>query len=381
MTQYDYIIAGAGCAGRSLAIRLLQEARLSDKRILLVDNSRKKINDKTWCFWEKEGDIFEEIVSCRWSDLIFNGSYGRQLLNIHPYEYKLIRSIDFYAFTDKAITGSNIEVVYGNIDSVYNEKEYAVAVIDGVSITATYIFSSIPYNIPVRSSRYTYLLQHFKGWVIETEGPFFDPGKAVLMDFYSDENAAFFYILPYSDKRALIEYTVFSDHVLNQQQYEEALIDYIETKLGCNTYNIAEVEDGCIPMYDHPFKTADKRIIYLGVAGGNAKASSGYAFRNIQKHTAAIVKLLVDGKYPFYNNNRGRFQWYDSIFLGLLSGNKLSGKEIFSRLFKRNRPAGILKFLDNETSIGDEIGIFSTLQKRFFLMEAVRRLCKHFILK
>src|SRR4051812_23536379 len=180
MTQYDYIIAGAGCAGRSLAIRLLQEPSLAAKKILLVDNNRKKTNDKTWCFWEKQPGIFEDIVSCRWTNIIFNGDYGSQSLNISPYEYKLVRSIDFYLFTDNLLSASNIELKYGTIDDIFNEDDHAVAIIDGVKFTAAYIFSSIPYEIPVEP-QYTYLLQHFKGWVIETGEAFFDPQKAVLM--------------------------------------------------------------------------------------------------------------------------------------------------------------------------------------------------------
>lgn len=371
--HYDYIIAGAGCAGRSLAIRLLQEPTLADKKILLVDNTRKVSNDRTWCFWEKDADIFEDIVSCRWSTLSFSGTDGDQLLDIHPYQYKLIRSIDFYHYTGQIIAGSKINVIHGRVDNMYNGDEYATAVIDGEKFTAGYIFSSIPYELTTLSSRYTYLLQHFKGWVIETDDAFFDPAKATLMDFYpgDQELTAFFYTLPYSDKKALIEYTVFSDSILSHEQYEHALSDYIENRLGCKAYRITEVEDGCIPMYDQPFRPADKRIIYLGIAGGNAKASSGYAFRYIQQYAAAMVQLLVNGAYPaVVDKYPRRFRFYDSIFLRLLAGNKISGKDIFSRLFSKNEPQQILKFLDNATGFGEEIRIFSTLQKKIFAMEA-----------
>ena len=373
--HYDYIIAGAGCAGRSLAIRLLREPALADKKILLVDNTRKVSNDRTWCFWEKNADIFEDIVSCRWSTLSFSDADRNHLLNIHPYQYKLIRSIDFYHYTSKIITESNIDVIHGNVENMYNGNEYATAVIDGAKITAGYIFSSIPYELTTVSSDYTYLLQHFKGWVIETDVAFFDPGKATLMDFYPGDKAmtAFFYTLPYSDKKALIEYTIFSDSILLHEQYEQALSDYIENRLGCKAYKITEVEDGCIPMFDQQFRKADDRIIYLGIAGGNAKASSGYTFRYIQKHSAVIVQLLASGKYPAaINKYPRRFRFYDSIFLRLLSGNKISGMDIFSRLFTKNRPEQILKFLDNETSFGEEVLIFSTLQKKVFASEAFR---------
>ena len=53
-TQYDYIIAGAGCAGLSLAVHMIHSGKFSDKKILIVDKDDKQKNDRTWCFWEKE---------------------------------------------------------------------------------------------------------------------------------------------------------------------------------------------------------------------------------------------------------------------------------------------------------------------------------------
>jgi lycopene beta-cyclase len=365
--RYDYIIAGAGCAGRSLAVRLSKV--FVDKNILLVDSNKKTANDRTWCFWEKEPDIFEEIVSCRWNELLFNGSYGSRLLDIHPYQYKLIRAIDFYDYTNKIIGESNITVIHGTAENICNGEGYASIMIDGVQFGADYIFSSIPYELPANSHRYTYLLQHFKGWVIETAEAIFD--KATLMDFSADSRTEFFYILPYHSKKALVEYTIFSDMVLSNEQYENALSDYIETKLGCKKYSITEVENGCIPMFDRPFKKTDKRIIYIGVAGGNAKASSGYAFRYIQHYTQLITALLQKGQYPA-PASYSRFQLYDSIFLRLLADEKLSGKDIFSRLFEKNKAGKILKFLDNETTLLEEAAIFSTLQKRVFATQALK---------
>ena len=47
---YDYIIAGAGGAGLSLLHYLLDSPILSNKQILVIDQSLNKTNDRTWCF-------------------------------------------------------------------------------------------------------------------------------------------------------------------------------------------------------------------------------------------------------------------------------------------------------------------------------------------
>ena len=59
--EYDYIIAGAGCAGLSLLMRMNGDPFFADKKILVVDAAGKNQNDRTWCFWEKEPDIFGAI--------------------------------------------------------------------------------------------------------------------------------------------------------------------------------------------------------------------------------------------------------------------------------------------------------------------------------
>ncbi len=73
--RFDYIIAGAGCAGLSLLVRILQQEATKHKRILLVDRSNSSMLNKTWCFWEKEPDIFESIVHQQYDQLWYHGKW------------------------------------------------------------------------------------------------------------------------------------------------------------------------------------------------------------------------------------------------------------------------------------------------------------------
>src|SRR5688572_10355218 len=93
---FDYIITGAGCAGLSLLVRLIQSGNFANKKILLVDKEDKNKNDRTWCFWEKEIGFFESIVYKRWEKLWFHSDFLSRQLSLAPYTYKLIRGIDFY---------------------------------------------------------------------------------------------------------------------------------------------------------------------------------------------------------------------------------------------------------------------------------------------
>ncbi|MEP7258825.1 MAG: lycopene cyclase family protein, partial [Flavitalea sp.] len=213
MNSYDYIIAGAGAAGLSLLMRMIDSGKLSDKKILLVDRTPKIKNDRTWCFWEKEPGIFEPIIYKEWQRLWFHGEGYSKLHDISPYRYKLIRGIDFYKYCFKTISEQpNITVLYGDIKSCVSNESETFIMVDEKKIAAAYIFSSIlPERKPLKPNQY-YLLQHFKGWIIETSIPRFDPSQATLMDFRISQDAgtAFVYVMPFSPTKALVEYTLFS---------------------------------------------------------------------------------------------------------------------------------------------------------------------------
>jgi glycine/D-amino acid oxidase-like deaminating enzyme len=58
--SFDYIIAGGGLAGLSLAFYLNESEHLRGKKVLIIDRDAKRRNDRTWCFWEREPGAFED---------------------------------------------------------------------------------------------------------------------------------------------------------------------------------------------------------------------------------------------------------------------------------------------------------------------------------
>ena len=383
MKHFDYIIAGGGCSGLSLAVRLLPYLKASNKRILLVDKVYKKSNDKTWCFWEEHPDIFESVVCKKWNRLSFSSSFIHRQLDISPYQYKMIRSKDFYDYTDEILKGNHhVTILNGAVENQYTKNEQAYVIVDGEAYSSDYTFSSIPQIQIKKRACYQYLIQHFLGWVIETENPVFDPECATLMDFNSSQEVgtSFVYVMPLTSNLALVEYTVFSEQELAMEDYIVALKQYISEKLSCKNYIIKEQEYGVIPMSDHPIKSKKDRIIYLGTAGGFTKGSTGYTFRFIQKHTAAIVQQLNKSGTPNISSVfPKRFRIYDATLLHLLASKRLTGEEIFSTMFQNNNPMKILKFLDNETSLIEELQIFKTLNKKEFALALFKRTLRSLI--
>jgi lycopene beta-cyclase len=381
--QYDYIIAGSGCSGLSLLYRLLQTRGLGEKRILVVDKSEKQENDRTWCFWEKESGPFESIVHHRWDTLSFLTSEYSRTFELSPYSYKMIQAIDFYRYVkDAAASLNNVDFLFGNILGMSTEQGKAVLTTDNGRLTADYIFHSTGLFNPVMNESNS-LLQHFEGWVIRTETDTFDSKVGTLMDFRIPQvdGATFMYVLPTSSKEALVEYTLFSPALLDRTTYGAALKDYLEQYLQLSAYEVVHKEFGIIPMSLASFSRATgkgDKIVQLGTAGGFTKASSGYTFQFIQKHTAAIVDRLLQGQSPLLppNFSDKKYAWYDKTLLDVLLSGKMTGKKVFSSIFRKLPPATIFRFLGNESSLVDDLRIMSSLPLLPFLTSGIRQLRK-----
>ncbi len=358
---------------------MIHSGQMGDKKILIIDKERKETNDRTWCFWEDHPGLFDPIVYKKWSHAWFYGKNFSRLLELSPLAYKLIRGIDFYTYClDLIRQHPNFEIRTGTIQALKSEKERTWLQVGEDRLVADYIFNSILFEKPVVKKKEHYLLQHFKGWVIETEKKAFHPGQAVLMDFRVSQlhGTTFVYVMPFSETRALVEYTLFTEKLLEPVQYGEGLKEYITDFLKIDSYRVLEEEFGVIPMTNHKFAVADGNIINIGTAGGQTKPSSGYTFRFIQKHSAAIVKNLAKTGNPFIAVPSGskRFRFYDSTFLRILKHDTITGEKIFTRLFKKNRPQLVLRFLDNESSFTDELKIISSLPTLPFLKAALKQL-------
>lgn len=379
--KYDYIIAGSGCAGLSLLYRMLQDPELKFRRILIIDKEEKRTNDRTWCYWEKGKGLFEPIVAHEWKTLQFISNDFTRQFNLNQYSYKMIRGIDFYHFVlGFSKDFDNVSFKYEPIQDIQAENNHAYVITDKAKYQAEYVFNSTSLFHPEINPANS-LLQHFEGWVIKTEQPVFNSEVGTLMDFRLDQKngATFMYILPLSSTEALVEYTLFSRHILEKTAYKTALEDYIQDFLKIEKYEIIHKEFGVIPMSLAKFpgkSDSGKRLVHIGTAGGFTKASSGYTFQFIQKNTRQIVKRLHNNESPNIELTfRDKmFHWYDRTLLEVLISGSLEGKEIFSRMFKTLPPEMILAFLGNESSLKEEIQIMKSLPIKPFLIGGLKQL-------
>ena len=164
--------------------------------------------------------------------------------------------------------------------------------IEEINLDNSFIFNSLP-SLKIDEDN---LWQHFCGVEIETKKNSFDDHIFNLMDFDCDQKDSvhFFYTLPYSKNKALIETTWLSRMNDNlKRDYDNQIKDYIENHLNLKDYKITYKEEGAIPLF-YPLNIKNKNQINIGTAGGMTRISTGYTFLNIQAHSKYIRENLED---------------------------------------------------------------------------------------
>ena len=411
---YQYIIAGGGMAGLSLAF-YLNMSSLKDKKILIIDREEKNVNDHTWCFWETGKSPFEEIIFKKWQGVWFYGTNNfSQFLDLQDYTYKMIRGIDFYeyilpilkqnsniTFLQADIIGidnvcgdygdaqsdNDIAMVGGNLDHEFKGSNYPTVKTDKGDFMASEMVFDSSFRSKYNNPKHHNMLQHFKGWVIDTDKPVFKVNEPTLFDFRIEQKdeLRFVYVLPYSETKALIEFTIFSDNLITHEEYEFYLKKYIEETIKIGDYHIkedeyliSETEFGVIPMSDEKHEISPMhKVIRIGTAGGYVKASTGYTFQRSQRFLQNLVKTLEENGNTSNGMKINKWKGFlDTVLLNVMLHHRSPQDEIFTSFFKHNKASQVLKFMDEDTSIFEDLLFINTVPKPPFIKAAWQVLSK-----
>ena len=373
METFDYIICGGGASGLLLSNAFISDKFFNDKKILIIEKESKTSNDKTFGFWNDKESVLDEMVFKEWEFAEFKDSNSYNTFLLNPYKYKMIKSNQFYSHIgNKILKAANFKYLNSNINEI-DEINNIVKTDDG-EFSSSIIFSSI-YN-EVNFKKYPLLKQHFIGWTIETKSETFDDNKITFMDFSVDQKdeIRFMYILPFSKNKALVEYTLFSKELISDNEYEKEIKSYLKEN-NIQGYTIKEKEKGMIPMTCYPFfENNTDTYFQIGTAGGWSKPSTGYTIKNSIKKIDVVVESLKHNKPLSKIRFKNRFWYYDLLFLDVLIASKGKGSQVFSDLFKNNNPIKIFKFLDENTSVVDELSIFLSVDIKTFVKSLFKRI-------
>ena len=354
MKEFDYIIIGGGCAGLSLAYELEIHEKLKDKTLAIIEPREEYKKDKTWSFWKMTSHNFDDCVKKDWENFSINVPNKTNHLECKNYPYQ---SIDSGLFYQKIINKLRENK---NINFFKDLKE--------INSINSFLFNSVPHV----KKNHDNLWQHFCGVEIETQKDVFDDDIFNLMDFDCDqrESVHFFYTLPYSKNRALVETTWLSKmDSVSQKNYDEQIKDYIENHLNLKSYKIVYKEEGAIPLFYTTYEKV-KNKINIGTAGGMTRLSTGYTFLNIQEHSKYIRKNIENISNTKRYEIGKKYQFLDEVFLRVLEKHPQKMSDIFFKMFEAS-PKTVIKFLSNKSNFVEDLSIILKMPNKWTFIKAL----------
>jgi lycopene beta-cyclase len=383
---FDAVIVGAGAAGLSLASHLAH-AGWGDK-VLLVDDAPHALEARSWAWWSTGAGLLDSAASAVIDHLRVAGVGWRRSMAIAPYAYRRITGRELSAATDRIIgANAGYQRLVGSVRSLAPQGSGCRVMIDlpepggvrTVEVSARWVFDSVGLgSSPTPPASAAFL--DFHGLHIECPTDVFDPGTATLMDFRTDQSAgaAFVYVLPTSARSALVERTVFAfsdtyDRDLHGARHEAHVRDYLRAHVRAGAYRVTGREVGTIPLQRGPFSRPNGPVIPIGASAGMVKASTGYGFDRIQRHSAAIAWSLARGRNPASAARSQRWsRVLDDALLRVIREDPAKAVEVFAALLTRNPASRILRFLDEDASLLSQCRLFATLPLAPFVRAQVR---------
>jgi lycopene beta-cyclase len=358
--DFDVAILGGGLAGLSLAMRLT-EPRFAGLRLLVVEPRETYRRDRTWSYWTVRPHPFADCVAMSWRDWAVAGHDRHVVRKAAGLRYETIHADALYARALARLRAAPDVTLHLGCLASAEEEDDAVRIRYGAQTAR----AAIAFDTrPPAGFRRQGLTQLFGGQEIETESPVFDPGTAMLMDFRCEQSGAahFTYVLPSTNRRALVEDTWFAGAGFQPPDHRGAIRHYMQTRYGISRYRVVFEEQGALPM-DPAFRPrTGRRLLPFGTAGGATRPSTGYAFVAIQAQCDAAAAALAAGRVPLAPPARpAMVRMMDHVLLDLLAQRPDLAPRVFSALFARCEPGALVRFLNDLATPADFVSVAAAI--------------------
>ncbi len=367
--KVDFLFVGGGASATLLLLSMEKNGLLANNKVVVIDPDLKLKNDKTFCFWTNKSEqpslLCAPFISKEWNS--FRGQQDK-IETEKTLRYCMVKSSDLYAEMNRMVSQYCISRSHETVEQLIDTAGGVQVVTNQQSHHARLVFDSRPPQFSTPQANEQHLHQSFLGYFIHCDNPNTTADAVDLMDFNVSQagETQFFYVLPFDAQHMLVELTRFGKEVINEAQAAVLSDAYILQRFG--TYQVLETERGNIPMSTAGINVPSQpNVIPLGARAGAIKPSTGYAFKKMMQQADAISESLLSTQPVQTIRSKKRFELYDRLLLNILSTQPHLGKPIFQQLFSRNAISSVLHFLDEKSSIKDEIKLFSTLPIRPFL--------------
>lgn len=356
--NFDIIIIGSGVSGLILANEIIER---TNKRILLLEKRKKIPYDKNICFWNLPNNILSNSADSKWNRISVNIDGEKFQFEEEGILYQRLKSKTIFDFFIKKLEKKKkFRFLMGQKIKSIKSRDKEIYVNSGNEIfKSTLLFDSRLNKEDIVNNK---LKQHFYGAEVCFESSILNKDEIIFMDVLKYENLFnFMYILPFSQKRMLIETTYFSTILLPDEVYKKDIKDYLDKNYYGKKYKINFFESGIIPMFK--LKQSNMRnCIRIGVSGNWAKLSTGYSLQNSFVHSRQIVDCILKKQYPSIHK-KSICNFLDETFCKFIKNDPNNSALFFKEFFKNNNLKTIVNFLTDSASLLEIIKIIFSLPK------------------
>ena len=298
-TTYDVVLVGGGLQNALMALALTH--RQPGIRLALVEREQALGGNHTWCF--HEADVPPEawpwvrpLVVQQWSGYqVCFPAYTRTLAAA----YHAVSSPRLNDVVRAALVGREGSALLTGVAAAEVEP-YRVGLSNGTTLRAELVVDARGPDVAANPPREAY--QKFLGLELEVQGAV--PAQPVLMDARVPQQGGyrFFYVLPLSDQRVLVEDTAYSDGPeLDSPSLRAGVLDYA-AQLGLQVRQVVRQETGVLPLpLEGAFPVAmAPGLLRGGYQGGWFHPTTGYSF----PLAVRLANLVASSAAGQHNNAR-----------------------------------------------------------------------------
>jgi lycopene beta-cyclase len=369
----DIAIIGAGLAGLRLAAALREQR--PELRVLLQgpnDTRQQRLS-----FWRRQDqpDPFASSIDARWNCwLIANGE--QQIRHTSSrYEYVSMDGLHLRATLAARLEQSGCIRQRGLLHDLQASRHNIALQTDEGTVTAAWVLDTRPPS-PAPGT----LCQQFFGITLAAANGH-GLSNPVLMNFdvapLQSPGVYFLYVLPITPQRLLLEYTAFVAAPLSMEEFRRGLTVAIRQHYPELVGLPAESEEsGLIPMGPVIPRAQGPRVIPCGVAGGAARAATGYAFSGIGRQIDALLaqfsRVTPEPALQPPSVYSWRAQTMDSIFLRVIRQEPERMADIITTMAKRLSADQFAEFLSDHGGWLPVLRTIWKVPKRPFLRAVLR---------
>ena len=378
ISNYDLIILGGGAAGLSLAMELANLG-IKEKKFAIIEARAEYKNDKSWCFWlfDNFPSHIRRLIRNRWENWEISGEGKKYTLQSTKTPYCYINSLDFYDLSIQMIKQSlNIDL-YMNTEIHRVEKNNELYHIH-TNREIFYSKSVVDTRINLESNKpHHELSQIFWGAEIKFEYGKIDlwkKNKCYLMHNLKNitHGVSFEYILPFSERHLLFEYTQFTHENTEPASIKNHCYDLIERYFAKERFQIIREEKGNLPMRIMKTKRKEKRYVYAGISGGALRASSGYTFSTILEWANQCAENIKKKGYPTMPKQNRIYLLLDTIFLNVLKHEKISWNSLFLTIAQNLNGSQFSRFMHQKMDFTDYYSLLKGMPYSPFIKQFLK---------